>query len=45
MNFNPGMMNGFKDMINPEMMRTMGAKVNNMNDDQLKSMLASMGKY
>jgi hypothetical protein len=44
MNFNPEMMNNFKDMINPEMMRNMGQKINNMNDDQLKSMLSSMGK-
>jgi len=44
MNFNPEMLNNFKDMINPEMMRNMGQKINNMNDDQLKSMLSSMGK-
>lgn len=45
MNFNPEMMNSFKDMINPEMMRNMGQKINTMNDDQLKAMLISMGKY
>ncbi len=44
MNFSPEMLNSFKNMINPQMVRQMGNKVNGMSDDQLKSFLVSMGK-
>jgi len=43
MNFSPEMLNGFKNMINPDMIRSMGDNVNGMSDDQLRTFLASMG--
>ncbi len=43
MNFSPEMLNSFKSMINPQMVRDMGDKVNVMSDDQLKAFLTSMG--
>lgn len=43
MNFSPEMLNSFKNMINPDMIRSMGDKVNGMSDDQLRTFLTSMG--
>jgi hypothetical protein len=43
MNFSPEMLNSFKNMINPQMVRDMGDKVNVMSDEQLGTFLVSMG--
>lgn len=45
MNFSPEMLNSFKNMINPQMVRDMGDKVNGMSDDQLRAFLVSMGMF
>jgi hypothetical protein len=45
MNFSPEMLNSFKNMINPQMVRGMGDKVNGMSDDQLGAFLSSMGNF
>lgn len=43
MNFSPEILNSFKNMINPQMVRDMGDKVNGMSDEQLRAFLVSMG--
>lgn len=43
MNFSPEMMNNFKSMMNPSMMKQAAEGVANMPDDQLRVYLNQMG--